>query len=468
LKVMKFGGSVLKTPGDIELAVKLIRAETDDKVVVVSALNGITDQINRFLGTLENAEAQPRVTAESIREYHYSILTDTVMDSTRINKIKGQLNALIERWERVAFGALYTEELTGRSRDFLLSLGERLAVIIIEGALKDKGVPARAVEMDRLGCVTDGEYGSATIDIESTVERIPGAIREILNQGETPVVTGYFGADREGHTTVFGRGGSDYSAAVLANLLDADVIELWKNVDGFMTANPGVVDGVNKIPYLTYREAAELAYFGVRILHPLAIWPLQKKGIPLWIGNVADTNRSGGTWITAKYDRGPDVIKCVAHTKNIGVLKIHGTGVGHQPGVLASLVSQISGAGINIKSVITSQTCIALLLDAQDLERSLKCLKGVSANIVERLEPLDNVGLIGIVGEDLNKTEGVAGRIFGVVGKEAINIEMISSGASESAYYFLVQEGDLERAVGAIHGEVFGYLHLAGDGPSRT
>ena len=456
MKVMKFGGSVLRTPEDIERAVELIKSDGDEKVVVISALNGITDEINTFLETLEKGEAQPRVIAESIREHHFSLLTETVMDSTRINKIKGQLASLIERWERVAFGALYTEELTKRSRDFLLSLGERLAVIIIEGALKDRGVEAQAVEMDRLGCVTDGEYGCATIDIESTIERIPGAIRAILDEGSTPVVTGYFGADSEGHTTVFGRGGSDYSAAVLANLLNASVIELWKNVDGFMTADPTVVNGVRQIPNLTYREAAELAYFGVRILHPLAIWPLQEKGIPLWIGNVNDSARSGGTLITGKASPGQDVIKCVAHTKNIGVLKIHGAGVGHQPGVLANLVSQISGAGINIKSVITSQTCIALLLDSADLERAKRSLKGISANIVERIEPVDNVGLIGIVGEGLNKTEGVAGRIFGVVGKEAINIEMISSGASDSAYYFLVQENDLEQAVNAIHGEVFG------------
>jgi aspartate kinase len=337
-----------------------------------------------------------------------------------------------------------------------MSLGERLAVIIIEGALKDRGVPARAVEMDRLGCVTDGEFGCATIDIESTIERIPTAIREIHENGETPVVTGYFGADPEGHTTVFGRGGSDYSAAVLANVLNADIIELWKNVNGFMTADPRAVSGVRQIPALTYREAAELAYFGVRILHPLAIWPLHEKGIPLWIGNVEDSTRSGGTLITDKTEEGPDVIKCVAHTRNIGVLKIHGAGVGHQPGVLANLVSEISSAGINIKSVITSQTCIALLLDSANLERGKRSLKGISSNIVEHVETVDNVGLIGIVGEGLNKTEGVAGRIFGVVGQQNINIEMISSGASESAYYFLVQEDDLEPAVNAIHGEVFG------------
>ena len=156
MKVMKFGGSVLETSADIGRAVELIKAEKDDKVVVVSALNGITDEINTFLETLEKGTAQPRVTAESIREHHYSVLTDTVMDSTQINKIKGQLEALIERWERVAFGALYTEELTKRSRDFLMSLGERLAVIIVEGALRHRGVQAKAIEMDRRGCVTNG------------------------------------------------------------------------------------------------------------------------------------------------------------------------------------------------------------------------------------------------------------------------------------------------------------------------
>ncbi len=455
MKVMKVGGSVLAGPKGINHVADIIAEDTQEKVIVVSALGGVTDRISEFLKVLETGNASPRDMTDELRELHFSALAETVMDSTRINRMKGRMNALLECWERVAFGAHYTGELTPRCSDFLMSLGERLSVILLEGALKDRGTPAQAVEMEKIGCITDGQFGCATVDLDATREKMPDAIRGIIQSGCVPIITGFFGVDPNGHTTTFGRGGADYSAAVVANVMDAEVLELWKDVDGFYTSDPDVVQGARHIECLNYDEAAELAYFGAKILHPLTIWPLKDKKIPLWVGNVACKDRSRGTWVREYAEDNGGAVKSVAHTSQIGILKFHGAGVGIQPGILSRLVTEVSDSGINIKSVITSQTCIALLLDRNELRRCHAMLDRLSKNLVESIEVMDSVGLIGIVGGNLNQTKGVAGKIFSAVARVDINVEMISSGASEGAYYFILQERDVEEAVRAIHNELF-------------
>jgi len=453
MKVIKIGGSVLGTPKEINSIADIIAGDGSEKVIVVSALSGVTDSIGEFLDLLETGKASPCEMASKLKAIHFGLLAETVMDSTGINRTKGRMDALLERWERVAFGAHYTGEVTPRTRDFLMSLGERLSAIIMEGALRDRGLRAAALEADRAGCVTDGRYGCALVDLKATSKGLTPAIKELLGKGQIPVVTGFFGASRDGHTTVFGRGGADYSAAIVANVMDAEVLEIWKDVGGFYTSDPKVVEDARRIESLSYSEAAELAYFGAKVLHPMTIWPLKEKGIPLWIGNAQ--NRSEGTWVREASQGASGAVKSVAHIGQIGILKFRGAGVGIQPGVLAGLVNDLGAAGINIKSVITSQTCIALLLDRSELARCRRILEREPRNSVESVDVLDSVGLIGIVGDDISRTKGIAGRIFSAVAREGINVEMISSGASESAYYFIIGAAEVERAVRAIHGDLF-------------
>jgi aspartate kinase len=284
---------------------------------------------------------------------------------------------------------------------------------------------------------------------------LPVAIKPILDSGEVPVLTGFFGADEQGRTTVFGRGGSDYTAAVVASALDAESLELWKDVYGFNSADPKIVEDAHVVPFLSYEEAAEMAYFGAKVLHPLSIWPVSEKGIPVWVGNIDDTQKMRGTWITRKEDVQETVVKCVAHSRSVAILKIHGSGIGLEYGVLSKLVTALSDAHINIKSVITSQTSIALLLDKADLKKAHQILAALREKTVESIEPLSDIGLVACVGKGMITTQGIAGKVFGAVAKEGINVEMISSGASETAYYFIVKKENLDRAVRAIHGAVF-------------
>jgi len=276
----------------------------------------------------------------------------------------------------------------------------------------------------------------------------------VVNTGIVPVITGYFGCTVEGKITTFGRNGSDYCAAVIADGIDASRLEIWKDVDGFMSADPRIVKDAKNIDRLSYYEAAELSYFGAKILYPRTVEPLIKKDIPLHIKNIYCPEREGTVIRNGSYER-TKIVKSITYNREISVLRIHGPGVGYKPGIIAEIGRILSDTGINIYSVITSQTCINLLLDLSDSRRSYEALKKLAGGVIERIDREGNIALIAVVGNGLLKSKGVAAKVFSAVAEEKINVEMISSGASEVAYYFIVQKKDLDSAVRAVHREFF-------------
>jgi aspartate kinase len=267
-------------------------------------------------------------------------------------------------------------------------------------------------------------------------------------------VPGFFGVSEAGDITTFGRGGSDYSAAVVAAALDAQRLEIWKDVDGFLSADPRMVHTATLIPTLSYEEAAELAYFGAAILHPRTIEPVRAKNIPIIIKNTLNPEIQGSI-ITAESPKQTRAVKSVAHTTDIGILKVHASGVGARQGILGLVANRIAEAGINIKSVVTSQTCISLLLASGDLEAGHKALATLKPEPYQRIEKIDNVALIAIVGDGLLQCKGIAARCFGAVAKADVCIEMISFGPSRAALYFLVPREALNTTINAIHSTFF-------------
>jgi len=236
--------------------------------------------------------------------------------------------------------------------------------------------------------------------------------------------------------------------------LKADILEIWKDVDGFMSADPKLVPQAQLIPVLSYEEAAELAYFGASILHPRTVEPLRRKKINLTIKNTLNPDASGSI-ITSRSPRPKSVIKSVSHDTNIGILKVYASGVGARPGILAMVAGSLTANGINIRSVVTSQTCISLLLDEKDLEPGLAALKTIQPRPYRKVEKVENVALISIVGEGLLKKKGVAAQCFSAVAESSVNVEMISFGPSRAALYFLTKTKDLQKVVKAIHDTFF-------------
>ena len=355
--------------------------------------------------------------------------------------------------ERVLFGVCYTEELTPRTKDMLLSFGERLSAPIMAACLRDRGVQAMAFDTDKTGLLTDGEFGNASANLAAVSKEFSRNMVPKAVSGLVPVLTGYFGADHEGRVTTFGRGGSDYSASVVAYAVDAEVLEIWKDVEGFMTSDPKIVPGARTIDRLSYEEAAELAYFGAKVLHPRSVEPVMQKGIPINVKSL-DNPKDPGTMIAGKGYEAPQTIKSVTFSKDVAVLKVHGAGIGHKPGVLHKITEAVKDKGINIKSVITAQTCISILLERKDLEPAFKEIQKANINVVEELERVTDIALVGIVGEGLVRTPGLAAKAFTAVANAGVNVQMISAGASRVAYYFIIEEKDLVPAVRAVH-EIF-------------
>jgi aspartate kinase len=306
------------------------------------------------------------------------------------------------------------------------------------------------LESDEIGILTEAACDNATAILSAVRKNLEQEVAPLLKQGLIPIITGYFGCDEEGRISTFGRNGSDYSAAVVAHGLDAECLEIWKDINGFQTADPKLVETARQIDRLSYYEAAELSYFGAKILHPRTVEPLINSGVEISIRNI-NAPHTEPTLILPTGHMKDDVIKSVTYNDEISVLKVQGAGVGYRPGIIGDIGKKLSDNNINIYSVITAQTCINLLIDRNDSDRSVKVLKPLEGGVIERIIVDDDIALVAVVGEGLVRTEGLAAKVFSAVAERKINVEMISAGASEVAYYFTVSQGDMEHAVQAIH-----------------
>lgn len=450
MKVMKFGGSTIKTPKLMNKVAEVIKNEPDKKVIVLSALFGQTNEIREYLRTIETEKKEISSFVSAIFMRHKDMAFSVIKNMDILDKVNENLKSQILKLERLLFGVAYTEELTPRTNDLILSSAERMSVYIMEGLLLENGVSAKAFEADKIGLVTDGVFLSATANLPKCQENLKETIQNEVDSGIIPVITGFFGADKNGRTTTFGRNGSDYSAAVCAYSLNSDVLELYKDVHGFMSADPNMVFNSYPIESLSYDEAAELAYFGIDILHPRTVGPVKKKNIPIIIKNINYSNEKG-TIIrnqTKSVDQG---IKGVAYTKDLAEIRVFGTGAGNTSGLLSIVFGILGQKKINIFSVSTSHTHLSLLVNKSELAASLGALNGIVGGPIEKISHSDDIALVCVVGCESRNKMGLSGKLFSAVGESDVNIEMISAGASDVAAHFIVKADNLLKTVNAIH-----------------
>lgn len=451
---MKFGGGCLKDGEHFRKVAEIIESQTDPVAVVVSAVSGVTDLLADGIWKAKESEKNVPEIIESVNERHREIAHISIGDENVRQKIAKDFERKIRILKRLLFGISYTEEITESVRAHVLSYGERFSALMLSGVLKSHGRMAVALEADKIGIMTDESYTNATAILPEVSRNLDYTVWPLVREGQVPILTGYFGCTHEGKVTTFGRNGSDYSAAAVAHGMNARLLEIWKDVDGFMSADPEIVKSPRRIDRLSYYEAAELSYFGSQILHPRTVEPLVNVCIPVHIRNIYQTE-GAGTRIMPEGCEKENVVKSVTYNNHISMLKIHGPGVGYKPGIIAEIGGILSRMGINIYSVITSQTCINLLLDKKDSRKSHESIKRITGGVIEKVNLEESIALIAVVGEGLLKRKGVAARVFSAVAEQDINVEMISSGASEVAYYFVVKICDVRKAVNAIHGEFF-------------
>lgn len=449
MKVMKFGGASFRSRESTYAVLDAVKMDDEPKALVLSAIYKITDALAQSLHDARRTESKVEASVERIRSRHATLAEQCIEDEGQRRAVMEQIEEKITELRRLLYGVAYTNEISPKTKAKVMSYGERMSVILFAGILESNGVPAKALESDQIGIVTDEDFESATPNFPAIRENLQSDVLPLLDSS-IPVITGYFGANSRGETTLLGRNSSDYSAAVIADGLAADRLEVWKDVDGFMTADPGMVANAHLIRRLSYQEAAELSYFGAKILHPRTVGPLARKRIPLFIKNL-DNPAGDGTEIAAKPAVEKNVIKSVTYNRDVSILKIQGPGVGYRPDVIVQIGQKLYESGIEIYGFITSQNCINLLLKTGDVRSGQKAIDSLTEDFIDELDHLDDLALVGVVGEGLNETPGLAARIYSAVSANNVNIEMISSGASEVAAYFLVKERHLEDAVAAIH-----------------
>ena len=446
---MKFGGSILSSKEDLQRIAMLVkeRREKEEICAVVSALKGVTDLLIQASEEAINGDTSIKKFLANLREMHLGLILGLEKKEARIEATK-KLNEKLAILEKALYGINYLGELSERSKAVIYTFGERLSAILLEGYLVDAGLDTCLVEANEV-IVTDSCFSTASPDMKKTA----GKAKELgkMLKENTVVVTGYLAADEAGIITCLGRGGSDFSAGILANVLDADSLELWKDVDGFMSADPKAVKEAVLLTSLSYEEAEELGYFGAKILHPRTILPLREKGIKAVIKNILKPGVEGTVISDAKEEK-ESIVKSIATQPKIAVICLKSAAIVGKPGALSHIFSSLAKEEISVDLVATSETGLSLTIMEKDGEKAVMALENCPIEF-DSMEIAADVAMIGLIGEGLKKRAGIAGRLFTCLGNEGINVETISQGGSEANISFIVKEESLEKAVKAIHSE---------------
>lgn len=452
-KVIKLGGSCLKSGASLQQVASLLKSEPERVALVVSAISGVTDLLLDAYHRSLSQDKNFRGVLAQIKNLHLLLATE-LLSLKRFRHLQARLEELFSDLEKTLQGILLIREAVPSLKARILSTGERLSAYLLAAVLEEAGLKVRVYETDRCGLITDEEFEQAEINQEKFDSAFQKTAKEILEGGFIPVFTGFFGCHPQGKVALFGRNGSDYSAAVIARGLRAPILEIYKDVPGFLTADPQIVPAASPLARISPQEAAELSYFGARILHPKIWQPLEGLKITVIIKSFTNPEKPG-TIISPRTDKSENVIKSFSLNQNIAVIRIEGPEVGDKPGIIGKIGSTLAEKNINILTVLTSQTCINLILNSHQAELARERLLQLKEPAIRNILIEKELALIACVGKGIRETPGVAGRIFQILAREGINLEFFSSGASEVAIYLLVKKDDGQRAIQTLHREYF-------------
>lgn len=444
--IHKFGGACLANQQKLELAVNAIIREQENNVnnniIVVSASLGVTDIIRNALKMLFNDESIIQKSLEELDERHGQF----IHIFPHLEPLHKNLRTILEDSLKKA---LFEQNLSDELRDICLVTGEKFMIHVMVAFLNKSNLQAIALTPEEIGLISDGHFFKAQVDFSTDFTFLREKIESKVKNDQIVVIPGFYGMYNSKITT-FGPSGTDYSATALGNILNAEKILIWKDVNGFMTCDPRLVDA-KTIDNLGYSEAAELAHFGAKVLHPRAVLPAQIKDIPIEIRNV---NNDVKSVIVPDHLTDSDTVKSLSFMKDVGLLKVYITSGGHQYNVLNTIYTTFSENKINIFAIATSSTAMTFLLNQSDLE-FISSLLPRQHPLIEKIEIILDICLICVVGKGLGSTPNTASEIFNVVGNSGINIEMITAGASPVALQFTVKQTKLEECLTHLHNHFF-------------
>ncbi len=455
MAVMKFGGTSVGTAQAMQQAISIVVRQQKIAVplVVLSACSGITNKLVHIADAAGRSNLdEAMVLAGEVRNHHIALVDGLVKSETLRNDLAGKIDVLASRLEMLIKGVDIVGELTERSRDMFCSFGELLSTLVFAAAIKDQGHNVEWIDV-RTVMITDDNFGYARPINGTCEENVHKIITPLLKAGTIVVTQGYIGATADGRTTTLGRGGSDFSAALLGAWLNDDAIQIWTDVDGVMTCDPRLVPEARSIRVMTFSEAAELAYLGAKVLHPDTIAPAVQKNIPVYVLNSLHPDAKG-TIITndpqrlsgMSYD---GLVKSIAVKKGQCIINVRSNRMFGRHGFMSELFSIFSQYGVSVEMISTSEVSVSLTVDEKSYSDDLlHDLKGFGEAEIEH-----GVATISVVGDNLRMSRGVAGRIFSAL--KDVNLRMISQGASEINVGFVVEEGEVLTAVNNLHTEFF-------------
>ena len=458
--VMKFGGTSVGSAAAMKRTAELIRAAQQDwgsVIVVASAMSQVTDLLLRGAhGAIAGDKDAPREVTQLLREKHETALENLVDPGPDFEAVLTEINGLISRYHSLCRAVLVLGELTPRALDVMSSMGERMSVRILAAYLRQIGMPADAIDADTF-IVTDNNFQAASPLDAETAAGTARVIKPLLTEGIIPIVTGFMGATVAGTTTTLGRGGSDYSAAIIGQALPAQEVWIWTDVDGVMTTDPRIVPEARSIPSLTYREVAELAYYGAKVLHPKTIRPVVENDIPLRIKNTFNPDHPG-TLIVPDDESGAGTIKAVTAIKDVGLITVAGRGMLGVPGIAARTFGAVARTEVSVL-LISQASSEQSICFATPAGHNAEVVASLEAELAEELKRRDidsinsnmPVTIIHVVGAGMQGTPGIAGQIFGILGQHKVNIIAIAQGSSECSISLVVASEQTAEAVKLIH-----------------
>jgi aspartate kinase len=442
--VMKFGGTSVQDAQGIDRVAAIVRERLKEKpVVVVSALAKITDQL---LAMASAAGAGDRAKAlelsRAARERHYNTAVD-LLGTHAFEQIAPELDADFNSLDELLRGVVAVGELTARTTDAIAGFGERVSSKIAAAAFSQRGIDATHVDSRRC-IVTDDTFGKAIPQFEETNARLVETVKPLLERNRVPVMGGFIGATREGIGATLGRGGSDFSAAIVGAGLDATRIEIWTDVDGMMTTDPSLCPQARRIKNISFEEAAELAYFGAKVLHPATLLPAIQKNIPVLILNSRNP-KCEGTRITATAPKSKNIFKAIAAKKRITVVDVVATRMLMAHGFLKSIFEVFANHRCPVDMVSTSEVSVSVTVDSNESIAAIAADLGKLADVKYD----GRKAIVCLVGENIRNTPGIAAKVFGAI--PDVNIQMISQGASEINISFVIDEADVPQVVSRLH-----------------
>jgi aspartate kinase len=441
--VLKFGGTSVQNAEAIRNVVSIVESRQGKRLVVISALAGVTNRLVDIIKSLNNENLSEALKiSDDLLERHINTASDLKLKSNVHDYIKSKMSEL-----KNLLNALdVLGEISPKSKDMILSYGELLSSVLVFEAFQRIVRKVNFVDIRSI-LKTDSNYNEANVNIRETKKNAENILNPMFEDNDIIITQGFIASNLQGFTTTLGRGGSDYSASILASVLKAEKLEIWTDVDGILTSDPRIVKDTLLIRELSYTEASELAFFGAKVLHPKTIYPAIKDEIPVWVLNTFNPYKSGTKILSKAVNK--KMIKAIAFRKGIIVINISSNRMLGAYGFLSTVFDIFRKYETSVDLVTTSEVSISLTIDdSRNLDLIVKDLKKFSSIEIQKKQ-----AIISAIGEGIRNTSGIASRFFNVL--KGINITMVSLGASEVNLSIVLSEKDLENALTLLHKEFF-------------